>query len=560
MNKDTKELNELFNNKLINIAVIDAETDPFLYGRAPQAFAWGFYDGTTYADFWGDSATDELIAYIESIEEPLLIYAHNGGKFDFFYLIEKGCVNDPIMLINGRVVKLGIGRHELRDSYAIIPIPLAAYQKDEINYDWFERAVREKHKADILHYLATDCENLYSLVRAFVDRFGAMLTVGSTAIKEIGKLHPIKRGDQKHDEKFRPWYYGGRVSVLEPGITKDAFNVYDVNSMYPYVMRDFKHPSGQKYLTVSNAEIDIYGNIKGYPNRPYFAELELSENKKALPTRTKTGLSFDQTDGLFFACSHEIKTALKHRLIKIKKCNIAYVPTSLMQFNLFVDKFIIEKIEGKQTKNKIKEIFAKFMLNSGYGKFGQNPEHYQDYHIKRYDQKIPSRDWYLFIDYGEWEIWAKPSPKPRYFDVAIAASITSAARSVLLDALQAADRPMYCDTDSIICRSLDKYQHENELGAWKLEASGDTLAIAGKKLYALFNNGEPVKYASKGADLSPQDILKVSKGETIRWQKESPTFRLGAGMTETKFIQRNISRNVGEKEFTETIDASIDKV
>lgn len=554
------------------VAVIDGESDPFLYGRKPQMFAWGFYDGVTYQDFWGTNfCTDQLIEYLERIDEPLMIYAHNGGKFDFMYLVERGAVNNPIMLINGRLVKVGIGKHELRDSFSIIPVALKQIgKKEKIDYEKFEESRRERHRAEILHYLAVDCEELYKVVSAFHTRFGPMLTVGSTAIKELDKLHPIRRGDERHDALFRPFYYGGRVSVFEPGVHKGNFKVHDVNGMYPAVMRNSRHPYGTKYLTLNSPELDALGNIPGFEGRPYFAELEC-DNRAALPVRTKDGLSFDQTSGSFLACSHEIRVGLKHKLIDIHRVNKAWVPLSLISFGEFVDYWAAEKAAGKIEKNKTRELFAKFMSNSSYGKFGQNPAHYYDYYIKKFDAKIPSREWELHIDYGEWEIWRKPSPKHRYFDVAIAASITSAARAELLDAIMNARRPMYCDTDSNIGEGLDGVAlSDTQLGAWKLEAEGVLLAIAGKKMYALFNRdkgikgcdkqctGEMpckrcgcVKMASKGADLEPADILALARGKTIVWRKAAPTYRLGAPVT---FIERHINRTGLKTDTMEVID------
>lgn len=542
------------------LAVIDFETDPFLYGRKPEPFAAGFYDGETYREIWSANCVELMRHYLAQIETPLLIYAHNGGKFDFFYFVEQGLVENPIMIINGRLVKLGMGRHELRDSFSIIPVALAKIgAKLEIDYDKFEADVREDHKAEILAYLKIDCVELYGVVKAFNDRFGPMLTVGGTAIKELGKLHHIIRGDESHDKIFRPFYYGGRVSVFEPGISKakpgKPFKVYDVNSMYPHVMRDFQHPHGTRYLTIDNPDIDAWGNVAGYRNRPYFASIEADNFKGALPTRTRDGLRFDQEQGEFLACSHEIRVALKHKLINIHYVNRAWIPLALTNFAAYVDFWNAEKIAGRESGDKVRELFAKFMLNSAYGKFGQNPAHYFDYFIKHAADPIPCCvkkgsakcltcpvGWRMHMDYGEWEIWRKPTPKPRYFDVAIAASITSAARAVLLDALQAAERPLYCDTDSIICAGLHVKLSETELGAWKLEAEGQRIGIAGKKMYALYDGKECVKMASKGADLDPADIFSLARGEAVIWTKDAPTFKLGHD--EPVFIDRVITRTV----------------
>lgn len=522
--------------------MLDLETDPFLYGRKPEPFAAGFYDGATYWDYWGADCVAALASYLEFRPDPLLIYAHNGGRFDFFYFVEAGLVNDPIMIINGRLVKLGLGIHELRDSFAIIPVALKEYEKTKIDYDKFEADKRERHKPEILSYLRDDCLSLYKIVSAFVERFGPMLTVGGTAIKELAKFHKIIRGDAAHDALFRPFYYGGRVSVFEPGLhfsPVKKFKSFDVNSMYPFVMKNFLHPHGKQYLHFDHTPIDAWGNLQGYQGRPYFAIIN-AVNRQALPTRTNTGLTFDQEKGEFLACSHEIRTALKHGLLDIIKVKRAWLPLRLISFDRYVDYWMAEKIEGKNQGDRLRELFAKFLLNSAYGKFGQNPAHYYDYKIKRACEKIRGREWLLHMDYGEWEIWRKPAPKPRYFDVAVAASITSAARAVLLDALQSASRPMCCDTDNVICEGLDVPLSDTVLGAWKVEATGDRLGLAGKKMYALFSGRQCVKMASKGADLDPLDILALAKGEAVIWLQDAPTFKLGR--PDPAFIDRVLSR------------------
>jgi hypothetical protein len=78
---------------------------------------------------------------------------------------------------------------------------------------------------------------------------------------------------------------------------------------------------------------------------------------------------------------------------------------------------------------------------------------------------------------------------------------------------------------------------EYKLGAWKLEKHGNKFALAGRKLYALFNQGECVKMACKGVRLTAEQIESVAGGETITWKKDAPTFSLASG---TKFIHRDV--------------------
>lgn len=542
------------------LAVFDFETDPFLYGRKPEPFSVGFFDGKLYWDCWEPNTprltreemarrlVRKFLTFLESLEEEYIIYAHNGGKFDFFYLLDQEAIENPIKMINSRIVKAKIGKHELRDSYAILPIPLAAYQKDEIDYQLFERGIRDDNKQDILYYLAKDCEYLFTLVKKFIDRFGLKLTIGGTAINQLKEIHPFDTQGEKHDSDFRKYYFGGRVQAYETGILKGKFKIFDVNSMYPYVMKNSYHPTGREYTSYymdDNIPIDEKGFITGielkgrqYINRPYFAIIA-GFNRGAFPTRTKEGLNFNIPYGRFHVTSHELQVALKHGLFYIEKIIEIHIADKMISFGTFVDMFAKEKIEAKKAGDKAGYIFAKLISNAGYGKLGQNPERFTDTYIRYPNQPLPEdNEFELDEIHGRLEIWKKPAPRPSYFDVATAASITGAARAVLLDALAKATRPIYCDTDSIICEDLPGVKLDPyELGAWDCEATGDFLAVAGKKLYSLYSKGKPVKMASKGARLTPAELVEIAEGKAVEWKNQAPSFSISMP---TRFIQRTI--------------------
>lgn len=524
----------------VKVAVIDLETDPFKFGRVPEPFAAGFYDGERYIDFWGDNCVNLLMDFLSAQETPYLIYAHNGGKFDFFFFFS--ALENPIKIINGRIVQAAFGIHKFRDSYAIIPIPLKAYAKEDIDYSCMERDVREKHKPDILHYLAKDCEYLYQLVSAFRERFNDGLTIGGTAIKELQKFHPFARQQESHDDKFRPFYYGGRVQAFKTGVLKGKYKIYDVNSMYPSVMRNSLHPTGRFYSRAANPKVTSSGDLFGFGKRFYFIHVS-GRNSGAFPVRLKTGLDFTVERGEFFTTSHELKAALACGLFKIEKIHAAWVPHQQITFGDYVDTYMQEKIDAKISGDKIKEIFSKLLLNSAYGKFGQNPDNYYDYTLVREVSETPQGiEWELYEIHGDISIWRKKSESKSYFDVATAASITSASRALLLGALAVAKNPIYCDTDSIICEDFTGEIHDTKLGAWKFEGEADTVAIAGKKLYAAFKNGECFKLASKGVRLSPTDILSLCQGENVSWQNMAPSFSIANG--KPKFVSRVLTSKI----------------
>lgn len=518
------------------LGVIDCETDPFKHGRVPAPFAIGVLWRGSYAWFTGDDCVQRAVDYILSIKVPVLWYAHNGGKFDYFFFIT--FLENPIKLINSRIVSSRLGIHELRDSWAIMPFALATYSKTPIDYGKFEPDVRHLHMVEICDYLHDDCVDLMTLCEAFVKRFGPRLTVAGTAMKELQKFHPQEFCHESHDDKFRDFYFGGRVECFRSGVIEGNFKVYDVNSMYPKCMRDFDHPIGGQYVSVSECTLDACGWIRGFSECMYFCEVE-GHNLGALPTRgIKTGqLTFTEPYGVFHTTSHELRCAIELGKFKVHRILKALIPINVQRFDDFVNHFADEKAKADKAGDKIGRIFAKLMMNSAYGKFGQDPRKFEEYMICiRGIHQNPPEPWELKESAEKWSVWAKPSPTKRFFDVAIAASVTSAARAVLLRGISGALNPVYCDTDSIICEELmgvplDEY----ELGAWKLEASGNRIAVAGKKLYALFDGDRPVKWASKGTKLSPIEVEKVASGGEVLWQSEAPNFSLTGT---TKFVAR----------------------
>jgi hypothetical protein len=539
------------------IAIVDCETDPFAPDFLVKPFAIGFETPDRYVDFWGDDCVKQFFDYLDTLEERFIIYAHNGGKFDFYFFLAYLAQNTSPRIINGRLVQIFFGKQEFRDSYAIVDIPLAKFHKDEIDYQKFTRERREKNKAEIRHYLRTDCAYLFELVKEFHSRFGDKLTAASAALQILHSFHGFEKITcETIDAKFREYYFGGRVQCFETGLLRptpgNRFRVVDRNSMYPSAMCEAEHPISASY--------ELNDKIT---ERTDFATV-IARSNGALPMRQANGsLDFPNTTGRFFATGHEIKAGIETGTLEIIEVESAWEFERKSTFSEFVNYYYPLRQKAKLDKDKLADIMYKLVLNSSYGKFALNPRKFKSWKltIGEIPEPLASEDypdgWTLHSQTGDIFIWERPSPRRGgFYNIATAASITGAARANLLRNLALSKRPIYCDTDSIVCEAFNGNLSETELGGWKIEADGDLAAIAGKKLYAIYDGNKILKKASKGCKLDGEQIIDICNGSTVMYSNDVPTFSFAARnrtSIETDFgpfatfVKRNIRMTGGTR-------------
>lgn len=549
------------------VATFDTETDPFAPGRIVKPFTCGLYltDTQEYFDFWGDDCIEQFTLFLSTNFEPneLTIFVHNGGNFDFYFLLDYFDKGHSPFIINGRLVRVQICNQEFRDSYAMIPVALGEYDKDAIDYRSMERGFREVFKPKIREYQKRDCTALAELVTNWLDMFGNKKTMAGVALPMLKSFHGFETVSESIDAEMRPYYFGGRNQCFATGILKGDWKVYDINSSYPDVMRRFNHPVSDKPIFEPRIT-----------DRTHFAKIR-AWSLGALPIRNDNGsLSFPIGTYDFYACIHEINAGLETGTLKIKKVYHSIYFEQQSNFAEFIDTYYNLRLEAAAKGDEIRKLFYKLVMNSSYGKFAQDPRKFENwlfdpedipkpFHCTDCYERIMKKTftekcsacasgefdpygWYLHTTREGTHIYAQPQRvrNASFFNVATAASITSAARASLLRGIQAATRPVYCDTDSVICERLESTSTNGivldakRLGAWKPESFGDTLAIAGKKLYALFSEGEPIKKASKGVRLSANEILRVANGECIEYPNLVPKFKLDGS---AQFVTRRIN-------------------
>lgn len=165
-------------------------------------------------------------------------------------------------------------------------------------------------------------------------------------------------------------YTGGSVDVFKP--YGENIKGYDVNSLYPYIMKFFKMPVGTvKYFM---GDISLLGEI------PYgIFEVELETPKfirhPILQVRVRTKNGGNRTisplgNWTSWYHSEEIKNAMifgyKFKILR------GYTFDSEIIFKEYVDN--IYSLKSSASPGDPIYIISKLLLNSLYGRFGMSPE------------------------------------------------------------------------------------------------------------------------------------------------------------------------------------------
>lgn len=558
---------------------LDCETDPFHNcddkacskchggGRVPQPFKWGAYDGEDYETF---SEADGVAEHFST--RKALVYAHNGGKFDYHYLRDYINSDEPIMLINGRLSRFKIGECEFRDSLNIFPnTRLADFGvKNEIDYELMEPTRRNDPNiaSEIEKYLRQDCIGLHEVVTRYRNEYGTKLTQASASMKKWEQMSGLDAPRQtlKQYERYKPYYYGGRVQCFESGVASTQFKVADINSAYPYAMlREHMfspHAMRQRHLppepAIYKCLIKLDCTSRGaFPWRdPKTGELFFPDDEAGNRNRMRT----------YTITGWEFMTALELDLVENIVIRDCHVFGRTVNFKDYIDHFYELRMEAAAKGDKAGKIFGKYFMNSLYGKFGANCRHYAEYVIATSDsiEQWKAKGYLKYKEWGERTLMERkptddelddPDGKWRFYNVATAASVTGFVRAHLLRAIHQSGGVIYCDTDSVAARDVSALDFGSSLGQWKDEGRFDRYAIAGKKLYAFHVEGESFAYnpkdeknptwkiASKGVNFNrlpngPDLLSRIANGETITFNPESPCYSVTR--TVPKFIARDV--------------------
>jgi hypothetical protein len=517
----------------------------------------GFFDGKDYYIFHGKNGIDKFLKHLNKKEyDGLVIYGHNAGKYDIYFLLDK-LLNDyfvdSIIEVGSSIISLraylGKATVNFCDSYRLLPDSLekileawnSKYKKVHIDFDNDEISIRN---SKLMKHLENDVKGLYFVLEdfrnsEFVINGELKLTIGSQALDTFSKKFlnaEIETLQYKDEENFRQkFYHGGRVEVF-----KGSGNCYyyDINSLFPLAML-YEMPIGeyQKVRTYQKGAIGFYEvEVKRIPNfyiPPFLFSTNLGNyyvngNGRYYVSsimleylKSEYGIKFDIIRGWIFKKKEAILKDYVNYYYEIKKSN----------------------------KGNSKGLIAKYFLNTLYGKFGQNRNK------EVIKQLSPNLTNYASFDNDFNLVLVIQKNKNKFILPHLATWITEIARFEHWKRMQeiGEDSIFYCDTDSIF--TYRQVKTGKEIGDLKLEGYGKGYFLQPKT----YVHGDKVVFKgfSKMQELKNKIIEAFeSKKEIKITQKRLLSFRENLNLS--KETKRNIIDEVSPFlrlcEFTKTTE------
>ena len=562
--------------------------------KKPVWIHWGSYDYETYTAVKGEKRTQDVKPYavgwthnigddykknyqyiyhdndisMEFIKEltkikvnngynnKLLMYAHNGGKFDAYEIIYKLISKTDIPIYNslikdGRIfqfsIKLANGLIvEFRDSYILCAGSLDKLLKEfkcptkkltgEIDHKLINVDNFMSLKEKVLPYLLNDVLGLYELVdsmrKVYKEDYDInleeALTCASTARKFFINNHdweniPLHEIPFNQYLELKDYYYGGRCECFHIGSVEKDLYYYDFTSLYPFVMAKSPYPYGtytKKDISGLPFDKNWFGMVKTYVRTTDFTMRPYLPHKDNVG---KLNFSHFKENTLLWITTEEWRYIIDNNLgYEITPLEILdYENQHTAYFKGMVDKLFKAKKDAEMEGNDARRAMSKIIVNSLYGFWGIKLSENEKLHIQQFtkpEKKSAFINKHLcrnrlinFDDIGE-KTLVKTVEKldANCANIIIAQFTTAYARTELYNLMKDVDtndgNMYYCDTDSIIT-DLNFAKKENELLANKYR-----LCVKGEALGDLTNEAGSVDGGYKqGVFLGCKSYLLVDK-------------------------------------------------
>ena len=290
----------------------------------------------------------------------------------------------------------------------------------------------------------------------------------------------------------RSSYYGGRTEPFALGKQQGNFHLLDINSMYPHVMASNIYPIN---LIETVKDADAKQILKRCKTFTFTASVVIDTDTPLYPTRHDFKLVYPIGQFETSLASPELLLAIRNG--HIRKINSLAIYESAPIFTRYCQTLYTLRQSYQRDGNKAFNLAVKLLLNSLYGKFGQQGIEWEqiadgteleDGYYQEYDgDKHEMMEYRCLGGLIEKRIVRGES----YESIpAIAAHVTSYARVLLQQLMNVCgvDNFIYCDTDSLIVNdtglgNLQPYINQTTLGMLKYEGTACDVEIRGPKDY-----------------------------------------------------------------------------
>lgn len=472
--------------------------------------------------------SSELLSKIYDIKEKTIFVCHNL-EYDITNIFknEGYDVIDKMIYASGLLkVELYGTKHYFLNSTSFFAGKLA----DMAKFVGLEKY--DGHALDI-DYMLQDCKIVYTFVKMLQKKLvleeGCNLgvTIGRMSMDSYRHKHMIGTEQLTYNSpNCLKAYYGGRVEIFKMGETKNL-KVVDINSCYPFVMREFQYPdtSTIEPSTINTHHFGI-GEFTVFVPDDVFIPV--------LPIKADGKLFFPKGKFRGWWTYAEVRHAVEHGARIIKEHAGEGTNSGCRPFESFIDTYyeLRQGAKKRSAKNehdvqaKFDDLFYKLWLNNLYGKWCQ---HKAGSEMTR--DKWPFWKLQKYIDHpkfktskiGPFYSYETPEEKPPITaNYMWGVYVTSYSRIYLHKGLSSVHKAghtlVYCDTDSIMynpCNTRVPFNITSNLGDWDIEHF-DLGIFRQAKAYLLCNKTGTEKKGKKTLDV--YEIKKLAcKGVPTRY-------------------------------------------
>jgi len=564
-------------NAKLNTNIVTFDIETYVKDGKFVPFACGWFDGEFMRNYYLTDFNSPYEMLLQALRDLLdfnpnaKVYIHNFANFDYIFLIKvlfENFVVKPYFKDN-KVLNLTYHtkdnsniKIDIYDSYLILPSSLrtlASKYKVEVqkgifphnfvnenNLDYigitpditlfndisaeeYEGLISDKWnlKEELIKYCEIDCISLYQIIFKFNELIYGLFSINIHRYPTLSSLafaiyrskfmptNVIAQLSGQMAKDIRQSYTGGACDMYIPSNKEEKIYAYDVNSLYPSIMKDCDMPVGNPTFFEGDIRLinpDAFGffycNIIAPDNleHPILQTHIQTENgiRTMAPLGTWSDMIFsaEMDNAMKFGYKFEILWGYTFEKGKIFK---EYIET-------------LYELRLNYPKSNPLNYTAKLLMNSVYGRFGMddnfpditifdNQKEYLTFEINHSEEilDIIELDNKILVKHKNFQkeinTMLDGVKETHNTNVAIASAITGYARIHMSQFKNTKDFNLfYTDTDSIyINKPLpDDLISDKTLGLMKLENTINKAIFLSPKVYCLLTEDNNLIYKVKG--------------------------------------------------------------